>query len=615
MILASCGFAAAQGFSFQSKSVTAHKAATVNLSTIKDDYAPSLQNLEMPKPGSNSTRARLLAMKEELKRKYPGRQRSGNYRMDSLTQLPAPTVQRNFEGNLAGSSVPNDNDMAISNAGMVVSVINTTMYVYDANADTLLLVKTLSAFAQPLALTGSKYDPKVCYDPVADRFIMVFLNGYTYQTSKIVIGFSETNDPTGNWNLYWLTGNPLLNNTWSDYPVIGISSEDLFLGVNTFTNGSSNNSGFTESCFWQIDKDQGYTGDTSLTTRYYYNILTGTKPIFNVTPIKGGKTTYGPYFYLLSNRNLSAENDSVFVMKVTGEVHNPAATLQLTTLITPVKYFLPPSARQPNGHTFDTNDSRILGGFFENNEIQYVQATMDTTTGFTGVFHGFIHNMNGTMNATAHIIGDTVLDLGYPNISYTGIDPGETEAIITFNHVAPNVYSGFSAIYYGNDGSYSPITTIKTGSSVVDVISGTYERWGDYSGSQTKYNEPWKVWAVGSFGKSSTKHGTWIAELASSDSIVHYTPQPADPLLPASIYPNPTQDLLNFSFMLDQDMVIRFSIYDMRGRLVTTLMEDRAKKGQNLFSFSTQPLSNGMYVLLIESSDGQLIRKEKIIKK
>jgi hypothetical protein len=602
--------AAAAQSTYSTKNITAHKAGTVNMSTLADGFSPSLQNLEMPKPGSNSQRAKLMALKEEMRKRYPIKNTAA--RMDSVT-APAPSVQRSFEGNLAGSSVPNDNDMAISNAGKVVSVMNTNIYIYDVNDDSLLLVKSLSAFAQPLGVSGSKYDPKVCYDPVADRFIMVYLNGYTWQTSKIILGFSETNDPTGSWNLYWLDGSPLNDSTWSDYPVIGISSEDLYIGVNTFTNGSSNNSGFTQSCFWQIDKEEGYDGDSTLTTRYYYDILTNTKPIFNITPIKGGSSTYGPNFYLLSNRNTAAENDSIFVLHVTADVHSPVTTLQVTTLISPVKYYLPPSARQPSGHTFDTNDSRILGGYFQNNQIQFVQSTLDTLTGFAGVYHGFIHNMNGAMNVTANIIGDTLLDLGFPNISHVGLEPGENKSIITFNHSAATVYGGFSGIYYGSDSTYSPRITIKQGTTLVNLLTGTYERWGDYSGSQTKYNEPWKIWAVGSYGKSNGKHGTWIAELASPDSISDVVAGP-DVIYP-NVFPNPAQDVVSISFELDMDQVLRFSVYDVRGRRVATLLEDRAKQGKNLFSFNIHPLSSGMYVLVIEKENGDVIRTDKIVKK
>lgn len=607
-----CTYAAAQDVSFSSKKIIVPKAATIDLATEPGGYEPSLQNLEMPKPGTNSSRAKLMELKKEMREKYPLKHAFA--KMDSLA-VPTPVLGTNFEGNFAGSSVPNDNDMAISNDGKIVSVINTNIYMFDGDQDTFLMQKALATFAAPLQLFNSKYDPKVIYDPVKDRFIMIILNGYTWQTSKIIVGFSQTNDPTGAWNLYKLSGNPLNDSTWADYPVVGISNEDLYIGINTFTNGSSNNSGFTQSCFWQIDKEEGFNGDTTLTTRYYYDILTNNKPIFNVTPIKGGKTTYGPHFYLLSNRNLSTENDTIFVLKVTGDVHNANTTLQVTTLNSSRKYYLPPTAQQPNGHTFDTNDSRILGGFCQGNTIQFVQSTLDTATGRAGIYHGFINNLDGAMTATANIISDTLLDLGFPNISYTGIDPNETEAIITFNHSASTVFAGFSGIYYGNDQAYSPILRIKEGSSVVNLLSGTYERWGDYSGSQTRYNNPAKVWAVGSFGKSNGKHGTWIAELTSPDSAQHYFPVEPEPVVSEHVYPNPAQDAVSVPFTLEKDMVIRFSVYDMRGRRVAMLLEDKAKEGKNLFTFNTYPLANGIYVLLIETEDGTLIRQERIVKK
>lgn len=614
-LLTFCLSATAQAPSFKSAIISVEKAGTVNLSAIPDDFSPSLQNLEMPKPGSNSTRAQLMRTKEALRLKYPLKRSVS--KIDSAG-ADMPALLRNREGNLAGTSIPNDNDMAISNAGKVVSVINTNIFIYDAVSDTQLLSKSLSTFAMPLALAGSKYDPKVCYDPGADRFIMVYLNGTTWQTTKIIVAFSQTHDPSGTWNLYALNGNPLNDSTWSDYPVIGISNEDLYIGINTFTNGSSNNSGFTQSCFWQIDKEAGYSGSVPLPTKYYYDILTGTKPIFNITPIKGGKEPYGPSFYLLSNRNTAAENDSIFVLKVTGEVNDPSTTLQVTTLISDVKYILPPAARQPSGQTFDTNDSRILGGFFQDNVIQFVQSTLDTATGHAGIYHGFIRNVRGNMSATANIIADTLLDMGFPNISYTGTDSGETEAIINFNHTAPTVFSGFSSIYYSNDNKYSPVITIKEGSSVVNLMTGTYERWGDYSGSQTKYNEPTKVWAVGSYGKSNGRHGTWIAELQTPDSVSSVTeppPAPSPTLSRVGAYPNPAEDEIKIAFKTDTEQVLRFALYDMRGRRVTMLMEERVKEGDNLFTFHAHPLTSGMYVLSIETQDGKVLQTEKIIKK
>ena len=54
--------------------------------------------------------------------------------------------------------------------------------------------------AGQLGLLDRYYDPKVIYDPLSDRFILVFLEGSTSSDTRIVVGFTETNDPTQTWN-------------------------------------------------------------------------------------------------------------------------------------------------------------------------------------------------------------------------------------------------------------------------------------------------------------------------------------------------------------------------------------------------------------------------------
>ena len=48
-------------------------------------------------------------------------------------------------------------------------------------------------------------------------------------------------------------------------------------------------------------------------------------------------------------------------------------------------------------------------------------------------------------------VGDDTLDLGYPNISYTGHWDGDDQSIVTCDHTAPTVYAGMSAVYYNYD--------------------------------------------------------------------------------------------------------------------------------------------------------------------
>jgi len=584
------------------------KAATSNPKQMLSDWQPILQSMEMPKPGTESARGRLLQLKENLEARYP---RSEKQKKSSTkSNISAPEVIRDFEGNAYMNRFPNDNDLAINNDGQLVSVINSSFYIFDTNADTLQLSISFDAFAESLALPDSKYDPRVIYDPNNDRFVAVILNGFLDSTSQIIVAFTATNDATGLWNLYALPGNPQNNGTWSDYPTIGISGSELFIGINTFTNGSMNNSGFTESVFWQVNLANGYNGET-LNTAYYADIMPpDLKPIFNICPVRGGLQIAGDEMYLLSNRNLSADNDSIFLLKVSGQISDAVLSLQI--LKAEVPYFLPPRARQASNRTFDTNDSRILYAFKQNGKIQFVQSCLDTISGNAAVYHGIINNYSTNPQVYANILSDT-LDLGFPGITYVGYGADDDRAIINVNHTSRFVFSGCSVYSFDGISNYSERVVIKNGLNYVQLLLGNYQRWGDYTGIQRKYNEPDVVWIAGSYGRQNRTNGTWIGEVRWNDDSFLNTEEPASKGSISMVYPNPHQDEVNVKFSIEQGDVLSFSIYNLEGKLVKRLMREFAKKGENQFSFSTQPLSNGVYILKIESRD-KLIYSEKIIK-
>jgi hypothetical protein len=333
--------------------------------------------------------------------------------------------------------------------------------------------------------------------------------------------------------------------------------------------------------------------------------------------MKGGSTTYGPNLYLVSNRNFDVENDTIFFVEVTGDLNDPGTTAEVDYVISNIKYGVPPQARQFATHIFDTNDGRILGGFLEDGQIQFVANCMDPSTGFAGVYHGLLTNLTTTRNLTANIIGDSIMDLGYPNISYSGHFEGDNQSIIAFDHTAPDVNAGFSAIYY-NYGVYSDLTTIKEGESHVNVLSGSYERWGDYTGSQRKYNEPGVVWVSGNFGEFDApffrNNGTWIGELRSNDEpSIAVPPQPENNQLNTATFPNPTDNLFTLEFVILESKFLDISLFDMTGKMVKVLLQQKVKKGENRFSFSTASLAAGQYLLRISDRNGQVVASEKVV--
>lgn len=581
------------------------KSATINLSELTEDWNVSLQHLEAPKPGVSGLRAELVSKKQEIMQRYP----KSSSASERASVGAIPSIGHSFEGNTF-QGIPNDNDMAISNDGKIVSVTNRRIHMYDAETEEELLVRSLHLFSSDLDILGSKYDPKVIYDPNNDRFILIFLNGFTWETSQIIIGFSKTNDPTAEWNLYALPGNPLENESWSDYPVVGISGKDLYIGINTFLNGSENNSGFVETCLWQIGLKEGYIG-FNLNTNYFSNILPQNKPIFNICPIPAAAESDAENMYLLSNRNTDTQNDTVFLLEVTGRVTDPNAQLVVNVIQADQPYILPVQADQEGNHFLDTNDGRILGGYILNGRIYYVQACTDPINGRAAIYHGVIDGIASNPSMVSRIYSEPDMDYGYPNISWTGQSEAEEQSIISFTHSSESVFAGFSAIHVDENLIGSDRIEIQPGFSIINVLQGTLERWGDYSGSQRKYNEPGVVWGVGSFGNGFDGHGTWIAELRSPD--VPTSIQDIETTPEATAFPNPFLNDVSVKFELNSATFLTIELVDIDGKLIQTLLKDRVKAGLNQLSFSNSALASGTYFLRGQSGETVLF-SEKIIK-
>ncbi len=597
------------GFAQQAsvREMTIAKGATIIMSEETEDWDIHLQHLEAPKPGVSGLRAELHRKKLEIMERYPANSSSNS----RVAAGAAPLVGTNLQGN-SFNGVPNDNDLAISNDSIIVSVTNSRIHMYNAITEEQILFRSLGNLSQPLGVSGSKFDPKVIYDPSNDRFIIIYLSGFTFETSNIIVAFSKTADPTAEWNLYSLPGNPLENDTWSDYPVVGISGKDFYIGINTFTNGSSNNSGFVETCLWQVGLKEGYIG-FDLITKYYNDILPGNKAVFNITPIQDGAAPSGENMFLLSNRNTDMENDSLFLMEVTGRVTDPSAQLIVRTIRAAVPYVLPVPAKQAGNNWFDTNDNRVLGGYTLNNRLHFVQSCTDPSTGTSAIYYGVIDGyQGGNPTATSRIYSNPSLYYGYPNISWSGLNENDEQSIITFNHSSETEFAGFSAIHVNGNLEASERVQIKTGLGFVNVMQDSLERWGDYSGSQRLYGEAGTVWAVGSFGSSTNGHGTWISKLTTPDLTTGITEIQTNDVH-SIVFPNPFLNQLEVTFELQESTLLRLELVDVEGRTVRLLMEDRIKAGKNSLSFNGSFLASGTYFLNAYSAK-EIVFSKKVIK-
>lgn len=598
-------------FAQQSTSYTIPCAGVSPAADLNTDWNPTLMVTEADGIDQEASQQ----IKDSLAAIYRNHSNANTAVQRTATSPAAPVVGASFTGNGFNNSTPCDNEIAIANNGHLISVQNSNIFRYRTATSTTNGAQSLASWAIPLANVNTKYDPKVLYDPEANRFILVCLAGYSSGATNILIGFSRSDTANGTYNLYSVPGNPFNDTLWSDYPMIAVNHNELFCTINLLHDNQSWQLGFVQTLIWQINKWDGYAGD-SLRMQLHSGINYGGKPIRNLCPVEGGAAPYpGPDMYFLSDRNLAASNDTVFLVHVSDTANAVGQQVTVTPLISNRSYFMPPNAMQP-GYTshglLATNDSRVLGAFIMNNTIQFVNNTMDTATGHCAVYHGMISNVTTTPSLTANIIGDTALEFGYPNIAYSGYGASnDNSAIFHFLHSDSLTNPGTSVMASDGNGNYSTRTQVKAGLGYIDVLNGD-ERWGDYSGIQRKYDVGGTCWVNGMFGGSNHTHATWVAEIGvGADVPVVEIPVAATAV---SVYPNPSADLVKVQFESEKVQQVRFVLYDMNGRMVKLLLEDQLPKGEVSFGFSTAPLAQGMYMLRAEGSDGSVLFTKQIVR-
>ena len=425
-----------------------------------------------------------------------------------------PEVGTNFLGNSLVNSIPPDNCMAISDGGKIISSDNSSIAFYNDNGSAILTNEThedwLDDVAASINVTAGLFDPRVIYDPVEDRFILVILHGSSAFTSKVLICYSQTNNPAGNWNVYEISGNPFNDNSWFDYPNVAISESEVFITGNLFQSGSN---GFNGSVVYQVDKAGGYAGTANLNYSIYNNIPGGQIGAFTLVPAGYGQDgEYGPGIYLVSSHFFSGNRLNLY--EVTGNLSsNPALNL-MSSFIVP-SYTAPADAVQLGTFAeLSTNDTRMQHAFYLNGTVHAVHHASYQNSGYSGVVYYRIPVDNPSANETARY-GSVGVDYVFPSISSYALDTVDRTVMIGFLSVSSSIYPEIGVVNCDNFLEWSNPTLVRGGDSYTDYswLSGT-ERWGDYSDMQRRHNAATPtIWMSGCFGTNGNEWNTWIAEI------------------------------------------------------------------------------------------------------
>lgn len=521
-----------------------------------------------------------------------------------------PIVTKGFSGSLQGG-IPNDNNIAVSSTGWVVSVLNTFIRVYDEDGNfkknwTLEIFPRAFENEAPgdgVEILDRSYDPKIVYDPVANRFIIVYLEGSESSDTRIIVAFSKSDNPLDGWRVYQIDGKPMGGKVWSDYPIIGISAEDLYITVNILKDSTDWRDGFQQSIIWQIPKSDGYTGKAQLRANLFQNLKYQNKPIWSICVIPSGFLPFEKGMLFLSVRPGDVQNDTVFLHRINANFSDGNPSYSLEVLKTDKPYGLPPDAYQPQaGFRLQSNDARVLSGFFHANKIQYVQTTRDFQTNKAAVYHGIISNVYDSSKDPAikgKIIVDDSCDIAYPSMVYAGDGNWNDNAIITFSHSSVNHYPGTSVIYMNGGLEYSEIIKTKTGVGLINTfLPDSMERWGDYTGIQRNYSLPGGFWLSGSFGDQFNKNGTWVNHVQINDMNVGEEELVAQKQTHKA-FPNPVSDVFRIQFQSGTTSDISCDFRDVNGKVVYSKFYNQVQEGDLYFDLNVSGYAPGIYFYTI----------------
>lgn len=526
-----------------------------------------------------------------------------------------PLLLSGFEGNaLTPFYLPpvgyyaSESNIAISNAGRIVSISNGWIRYYNADG-TLTFSDSLYHFCSCLI------DVHVVYDPKSDRFVFIAEWGITdfasiFQGLGIVAAFSKTNDPINGWNFYYLSESIFNDNSVGDYPLLAISDNEIFITYSRSSKGGNLN----HYAILQADKKAGYVGSALNTQIFSVSPATGT-----IVPAQGGSTTYGPNMYFLEANESAHPSNNYTLFEITNTIASGHAVLKkYDHIYSNISYEAPHTSYQPGGNTLVEVAANISGwikgAFYENGLLQFCQNT--SVNGKAAICLGHISGIPNNISCTAKTISDPDLYFSFPGITYVGNSSADNSAIVGFEHTGTATYPGLSAVYVNSNFDISSRIIVKAGS---DTINGL---WGDYTGICRRYNHPGECWFEGQYGSTTFPNINWIAKLksqeCSSTLIADLTEVKGTALSKNALFafPNPFSNSTTISFSLSQSQKVSIQIFDMDGKLIKTITNAEMQAGAHQFTWNAKDekgnaISAGIYYLKLTA--GSYAETKKII--
>lgn len=494
---------------------------------------------------------------------------------------------------------PPDPDIAVGPYHIMVCT-NEQFHIYDRTvALHLLLTNTFQNFFS-LSSSENIFDPKVIYDPYAQRWIFMTLrrsglNSYYY------VAVSSTSNPTGTWYYYQLNahvdGSNVTTN-WADFPGLGFSGGSINTGAIALSSNQYNQSNSFQYAKIRILKRAQLYSQSAVTWYDFWNLKDANNSFsFTVKPAQNW--TNAAQLFFVNTKPLGGSVVTFW------RINNPTDSipvLNLQNTINVSAYQPPPPAHCPANDSVDAGDCRTQDIIYLSN---FIYTAYPRATNWGSGNNSSINYLK--FNATS---GALLVDAFFGQLNYWYIFPkvvpfynppfaGDTVGL-SFCVSSPNsVFPEARVTGYAGTNWLNPSLTVKPGSG---NLSASFSRYGDYSGIAIDPVQNGFVWTVGEIAKTGS-WGTGIGYFTMRNTvpigISNENSNVPDKFNLSQNFPNPFNPFTKINYQIPENSFVQIKIYDILGRELSSLVNEFKQAGSYETIFNGSDYSSGIYIYKI----------------
>ena len=424
-------------------------------------------------------------------------------------ESPAPASSfKALEDN--GTSVPPDTHGAVGPYHLMVTH-NTQLRIQTKTGGNLSTV-TLNEFWSGLGATIT-FDPRVLYDPYQKRWMITSVADYDSPSAAVLIGVSQSSDPTGLWKLYKVDVDSS-NTLWADYPNIGFNKNWIVVTVNMFTNVQRS---FERTNIYAFNKPNLYAFGASAS----HTVFEDTNGFTMVPAITYSNTL--STIYMVEEWDGSS---TLRISSLTGTASAPAySTTHNFASTRDIWGFRPFNdgdilPQLGTDKLIQVNDSRMQTVVHRHGSLWCAQTIFLTSeTRSRSAVQWWQLTPTGTIQQRGRIDDETGQTFyAYPSLAVNK----NKDVLIGFSRFSSQQYA--SANYAFRAATDPPNTlradvVLKAGSApYYKSLTGTLNRWGDYSSTVVDPINELDMWTVQEYAApvsgGTSRWGTWWGRIS-----------------------------------------------------------------------------------------------------